>query len=106
LNSDGTVVAVAIPWATFALHQNHPNPFNPSTTIRFTLAAREHTSIVVYDAKGRRVRTLVDAAQDAGEHEVEWDGRDANGVVVSSGVYFCRLSAGIQSETRKMVLLK
>ncbi len=88
------------------LAQNIPNPFNPSTSIHFTLASRERVSIAIYDATGAVVRTLLDEERPAGANEVMWDGRDARGNVMSSGVYFCRLMAGSISETRKMTLLK
>jgi hypothetical protein len=89
-----------------ALAQNAPNPFNPSTRITFTLAQRTRAAVVVYDTAGRRIRTLVDDVRAPGAHDVSWDGRDASGRVVASGVYYCRLVAGDVDETRKMVLLK
>lgn len=88
------------------LAQNVPNPFNPSTSIAFTLSTREHVTVAVYDANGRLVRTLVDEVRHAGVHDVPWDGRDARGQSVSSGVYFYRMTAGGISESRKMTLLK
>lgn len=88
------------------LAQNIPNPFNPSTTIRFSLASRERATVVVYDAGGRRVRTLVDEPRAAGDQDVRWDGRDSSGRPVASGVYFYRLTAGAVVESKKMVLLK
>jgi hypothetical protein len=100
------VVDVAVPGLEAALAQNAPNPFNPSTTISFTLAERERVTIAIYDASGRRVRTLVDESRDLGTYEVRWDGRDDAGAAVGSGVYFYRLSAGKYSDSKKMVLLK
>jgi FlgD Ig-like domain len=88
------------------LAQNIPNPFNPSTTIRFSLSARERATVSVYDARGQLVRTLLDETRAAGDHDAHWDGRDANGKSVSSGVYFYRLTAGSVIESKKMVLLK
>jgi hypothetical protein len=88
------------------LAQNIPNPFNPSTTIQFTLESRVHATLAVYDAGGRWVRTLVDEARPAGDHVAQWDGRDTHGRSVVSGVYFYRLSAGSAAESKKMVLLK
>lgn len=88
------------------LAQNVPNPFNPSTTIRFALAAPEHTRLAVYDTNGGLVRTLVDGTRGEGDHAVQWDGRDGRGKQVSSGVYFYRLTAGSVVESKKMVLLK
>lgn len=88
------------------LHPNHPNPFNPSTTIRFELAARGPASLRVYDVRGHLVRTLVDGDADAGTTSVTWDGRDDSGRAVASGVYVYRLRTGSTAESRKMVLLK
>lgn len=93
------------PWAT-ELFANHPNPFNPSTTIRYALSRAGSVQLVVFDTVGRRVRTLVDESQPAGEHSVPFDGRDEHGGVLASGVYFYRLEANGVVRTRKMVLLK
>ena len=89
-----------------ALGQNRPNPFNPETTIRYTLAERANVQLTVYDVAGRKVRTLVDESRAAGPHEAFWDGRSDNGQSVATGVYFYRLVTGNFSQTRKMVLLK
>jgi hypothetical protein len=88
------------------LHQNHPNPFNPSTTISFSLRERGHASLAVYDVAGRLVRILAEGVMEAGPREVTWDGRDRNGRAVASGVYFYRLETGVYRETKKMVLLR
>ena len=90
-----------------ALHQNVPNPFNPATTIAYDVPlGGSNVSIRIYDAAGRLVRALVDAQQSTGSHEVTWDGRDAFGTSVASGVYFYRMTAGSFVESRRMVLLK
>ena len=101
-----TRVTATMPRADTTLEQNVPNPFNPETTIRFSLPAGERVALAVYSADGALVRTLVDGIQPAGSHDVTWDGRDASGRAVSSGVYFYRMAAGKFTETRKMVLLK
>jgi hypothetical protein len=88
-----------------ALRQNHPNPFNPTTTISFTLPGRASTTVSIYNIEGRLVVTLVDEILDVGFKEVTWDGRDARSNHVSSGVYFYRLTAGNRTLTKKMVLL-
>ena len=88
------------------LAQNHPNPFNPTTTIRFGLIEASHVSLQVYDAGGRLVRTLVDESRPAGPFTVEWDGRNEAAQPVASGIYFYRLTAGEFVQTRKMVMLK
>jgi Cu/Zn superoxide dismutase len=89
-----------------ALEQNHPNPFNPSTTISFTLAVPGTARLDVYDVNGRLVAALVRGFRPAGRSEVNWNGTDSRGHPVASGVYFYRLVAGAVSETRRMVLLK
>ncbi len=87
--------------------ENHPNPFNPTTVIRYALPESAPASLKVYDVAGRLVRTIFGSVKvPAGAYEVEWDGKDDNGNSVSSGVYFCRLTAGKESLTRKVVLLK
>jgi|GEM_PF-1877012 len=90
----------------FRLHQNHPNPFNPSTTIRFELPQTVHVKLTVYDVQGRRVVVLRDGEVEAGIIEVEWDGCDASGRVLPSGVYLCCLDAGHFRVTRKMMLMQ
>jgi len=93
--------------SAFALHQCAPNPFNPSTTIRYDVPRNgERVSIAVFDVAGRRIRTLVDDVQPAGTRSTSWDGRDERGQQVASGVYFYRMIAGQFVQTRKMVLLK
>ncbi len=99
------VVAEVPPWAT-RLEPNVPNPFNPSTRIRFVLGAPGRVRVDVFDAQGRHVRTLVDARRPAGRHEIAWNGRDDAGRSVASGIYFCRLRARGADATRKMLLLK
>ena len=90
-----------------ALHQNVPNPFNPTTTIAFDLARAGHVRLEVFDVSGRSVRVLVDNELPAARnHRVVWDGLDAAGTRASSGVYFYRLVAGDLTATRKMIVLK
>ena len=90
-----------------SLAQNYPNPFNPQTTIAFSLKARSHVRIDVFDVTGALVRTVLDETRAAGAYgDVRWDGRDGSGHAVASGVYFYKLSADGFSQTRKMVLLK
>jgi hypothetical protein len=91
---------------SLTLDQNYPNPFNPTTVITFTLPERLFVNLSIFDLKGRLVKTLVDEPLAAGFKDVTWDGRDRRGNAVSSGVYFCRLRAGKEWLTRKLVLLK
>ena len=88
------------------LEQNQPNPFNPSTTIAFTLASPMRARLTIYDATGRALRTLTDGMVGSGRHEVQWDGRDARGGRVASGVYAYRLEASGMASTRRMIILK
>ena len=93
---------------TAQLFQNHPNPFNPTTTIKYSLPAGSdvHVKLVVFDARGYAVRTLVNEVQQPGPQQVMWDGRDNGGRPLGSGVYLYRLNAGQHQIIRKMVLLK
>ena len=92
--------------AAFTLATNFPNPFNPKTTIRFTLPAAAAAELTVFDVEGRRVATLLAGRLEAGAHSVDWDGRDAAGHDAAAGVYLYRLRVGEQLETRRMLLLK
>ncbi len=92
--------------APFALSQNMPNPFNPSTMIRFTVPEDSDVNLTVYDVSGRRVKTLVNGHRKADFYRVIWDGTNNNGSRVASGVYFYRLTAGKNVMAKKMVLLR
>jgi len=92
------------------LNPSSPNPFNPSTTISFTLDADGHQhfplSLRIFDVEGRQVRKLLDETRHAGTHRVSWDGRDDKGNVLSSGIYLVELeSQGIRARS-KVTLLK
>jgi FlgD Ig-like domain/HYR domain len=89
-----------------ALTSIHPNPFNPQTTIEYTMSSRAPVSIEIFDASGKLVRRLDEGVREAGSYRVEWDGRDAANRPVSSGVYFCRLAGVKNAAARKMVMLK
>ena len=88
------------------LGPNYPNPFNPHTAIPFTLAAAGAVRLRVYDLRGRLVRTLWDGPLAAGAHRLDWDGRNAAGRPVASGVYLYRLEAGGQVHSRKLLKLE
>ncbi len=87
---------------------NYPNPFNPSTTISFELATEniENTRVEIYNLKGQKIRQLINGQLAAGQHSVEWNGKDDSGKPVSSGIYFYKLKNGRYSSTKKMILLK
>jgi hypothetical protein len=91
------------PWAAnrFSLEQNFPNPFNPTTTIRYVLSAQSHITLSVYNTLGQLAASLVDGNQDAGIHEVIFDGGG-----LSSGIYFYRLQGGGFIQTKKIVILR
>ncbi len=90
----------------FTLFQNHPNPFNQSTKIEFTLAKSGFVILNIYDILGRRVRTLVSEHLSSGYKSVLWDGKNDSGKDVASGIYFYQLRIGDFSQTKKLVLLK
>jgi hypothetical protein len=88
------------------LFQNHPNPFNPTTTLSFALPQSADVDLSIYTPAGQLVKRLASGIFPAGVKEIAWDGTDRNGNRVGSGVYFYRLKAGAYTETRKMILLK
>ena len=90
----------------FRLEPNYPNPFNPITTIVYSVEQRTHVNIAVYNMIGQKVAVLVDNEISAGEHSVQWNGCDADGRPVATGVYFYRIETEQYRATRKMVLLK
>jgi hypothetical protein len=84
----------------------HPNPFNPQTTVDFTLAASERVRIAIYDVRGSLVKELVNQTLPAGEHHATWNGIDDRGRPSASGIYFVRMIAGRYESVRKVVMLK
>ena len=88
------------------LGQNYPNPFGKSSVIRYSLQTSALISLEIYDVTGRKITHLVNEEQHEGLHVVKWDGTDARGGPVSTGVYFYRLTVGEQSFARRMVLLR
>jgi hypothetical protein len=100
-----TGIETGVP-AAATLGPNYPNPFNPETTIPFSLERSARTTLSIYNAVGQRVRVLLDDHRAAGPHEIAWDGRDEMARPVSSGVYFVKLQADGFTATRKLVLLK
>ncbi len=92
--------------AAYNLQANFPNPFNPTTTIKFALPETQDVRLSVYSIDGHLVATLLNETRGAGHHEVVWTGKDDSGRAVASGTYFYRLAAGPYSQVRKMTLMK
>lgn len=91
----------------FTLEQNYPNPFNPTTNIRFSLPKTSVVSLVIYNALGQKVATLIEGKEfNAGNYNYTWNGKDSNGNNLSSGIYFYQLNTKDFSVTKKMMLLK
>jgi hypothetical protein len=89
-----------------SLEANYPNPFNPSTTIKFSLNKNVYTKLTIYNTLGQKVKTLLNSSKSPGVYEVQWNGVNDNGQMVSSGVYFYKLEAGDFIKTKRMLLLE
>jgi flagellar hook assembly protein FlgD len=89
---------------------NYPNPFNPETTIQYNLENDSEVTVTIYNVKGQLVCTLVKASQEAGIHNITWNGKDSNNRNVSSGIYFSSLYASDEecdyTNVKKIILLK
>jgi hypothetical protein len=92
--------------ATFALSQNYPNPFNPVTHFTVDLPRATEVEVAVYDVLGRKIASLLNGNQAAGQYMLEWNGRDGNGVVVPTGMYFLRMSSDEFNAARKIMMMK
>lgn len=86
--------------------ESFPNPFNPSTTIRYSLPVTSEVTLVIYNIVGREVTRLVSRSQPAGWYNVQWNGSSSDGTPAGTGVYFARIQAGNYSEVIKMVYLR
>ena len=91
---------------SYHLSQNYPNPFNPITIIQYDIPEEGYIQLVIYDLLGRTVRTLVNKKVLPGYKSIKWDGKNDNGSLVTSGVYFYMIQAGNFSKTKKMIILK
>ena len=85
---------------------NYPNPFNPSTTISYSIPADGNVNVSIYNVKGQLVNTLVSEYKSKGNYQIVWQGKDSNGRSVASGLYFARLVSGGKSISGKMLLMK
>ncbi|UCG61390.1 MAG: T9SS type A sorting domain-containing protein [Candidatus Zixiibacteriota bacterium] len=90
----------------YSLAQNYPNPFNPTTEILFDVPRRSRVTIAIFNVMGQKVRDLVDEELPAGSYQRSWDGTNNFGESVSTGIYLCRMEAGLFVQSRKMVLVK
>jgi hypothetical protein len=109
LTIDNTfIVGIEDPSApsSYALEQNFPNPFNPSTTVTYSVPKSGQVNVMVYDLLGNHVKTLVNEVQEPGRYEVKWNATNEQGAVVPTGNYILKMVAGDFTQTRKMTLLK
>lgn len=95
----------AVP-TTFELGRNYPNPFNPETMIPYQLPEASQMKLIVYNAMGQRIRTLIDEKKEAGWYTIKWDGCDEKGIPVSSGIYIVRMRAGRFVKNQKMMFIR
>jgi len=100
------VQTVVVPPRETTLYQNYPNPFNPLTTVSFYIPDTERVSLVIFDAQGRVIRTLVNERREYGSYDEIWEGMNDRGEPVGSGIYFYRLQAGKKVITKKLSLIK
>ena len=90
----------------FSLYQNFPNPFNPTTTIRYFLTDPGEVELNIYDIKGQLIKTLVSSPQMSGYHDIVWNGYSASGLAVETGIYLAQIKVGTSSDVIKMIYLK
>jgi flagellar hook assembly protein FlgD len=88
------------------LFQNYPNPFNSQTVITFQIKTAAKVKLEVYNLLGNKIQTLVDEDIGAGYYSESWDGKDENGLQVSTGIYFYRLRANNYTQTKKLLIIK
>ena len=109
-SKEGISADLAFVPEVFALHQNYPNPFNPETQIRFDIPAGHSNEVQVrlsiYNVTGQLVRVLLDENRAPGSYQILWDGRNANGIQISTGMFFYSIHAGEFKDTKKMLFLK
>lgn len=91
---------------SFVVRQNYPNPFNPTTTVEYDIAKAGHVTVRIFDINGRLIRVAEDGWKEPGSHRSHWNGRNDDGEVVASGLYFCHVQYGQLTQVRKALLLK
>lgn len=101
----GNPEAITVP-SVPVISRNYPNPFNPSTTIDFSVPQKSRVKLNVYNIRGQKVKNLINSELERGHHKIVWDGRDGTNRKVSSGIYFIRLESGGKTNTRKIMLMK
>ncbi|MFO7659892.1 MAG: M14 family zinc carboxypeptidase [Candidatus Cloacimonadaceae bacterium] len=101
-NTDEIIPALPVT----VLYPNFPNPFNPETTLKFSLSKGSKVSLDIYNLKGQKVRNLTHQFYSDGTHSLKWDGKDDHGVPLGSGIYFSRLASDSVTKTQKMILMK
>jgi hypothetical protein len=101
----GNPEAIPVP-SVPVISRNYPNPFNPSTTIEFSIPQKAWAKMNVYNIRGQKVKNLINSEIERGHHKIVWDGRDGTNRKVSSGIYFIRLESGGKTNTRKIMLMK
>ncbi len=111
LNAQATVTTgiedeVVLEPLVTALLGNHPNPFNPETTISYSIQSDSRVVIEIYNIRGQHIKTLVDDYQNAGRYSVVWNGKDDRGRDAGSGIFFYRMKSGVFTSTRKMIMMK
>jgi len=90
----------------FGISGNYPNPFNPSTVIKYSVDKKEQVRLEIFDLLGRKLRTLVNEIMLPGNYEIGWNGKDFSGSDVSSGVYFVRLVGEVRADSKKIILVR
>ena len=103
--TDATILPPSVP-KSIVIKAIYPNPFNPHTTIVFSLPRKTHVHLAIYNVRGALVKTLIDGLESEGENVITWNGLNEYGARVSSGVYFCRLKMSGKAISKKMVLLR
>lgn len=98
-------VSVVMP-KVYSLSQNYPNPFNPTTMIKYSVPEAQHVTLEIYNSLGEKIRTLVNSAQEAGNHTVQWDGLNSSGRSTASGMYLYKITAGKFTSVKKMLLIR